>query len=194
MSPVIPPQQGAYPLTGVGKLPNADVASPGEVWTDRRANGVIIPGSAIVPVEVGGLLAVKPVAVLADVVDTRQVAVALRQIAVPDINTGSMYNPALGPNEIVNLSIADQDWVRSYFTGKLHLTLVVPDAGGYAVGSLVAWNPAGVRPVGKAAGTGAWDHAGNGLAGTDLFEVTNWRPYGTAGEGILTVRFLRSNQ
>jgi hypothetical protein len=105
--------------------------------------------------------------------------VALRQIAVPDINTGSMYNPALGPNEIVNLPIADQDYVRAYYSGKLHLTLVHPDVAGYVPGEKIAWNPGAARPAGKAAGNGAWDHAAAGLAGTDIFECTNWRPYGS---------------
>lgn len=189
-----PSQVGAYPLLGVGKLPNADVASPGEVWTNQRANGIIVPGSAIIPVNIAGALNQKAVAA-GDVLNTdKQVAVALRQISVPDINLGSIYNPWLGPNEIVNLGIPDQDYVRSYHTGVLHLTLVVPDVAGYVPGELVGWNPAGVRPAGKAAGAGAWDHAANAHANTSIFEVRNWRPYGTAGEGILTVRFLRSNQ
>ena len=43
----MPPVPGAYPLTAVGKLPNATVISPGEVWSNQRANGIIIPGAAI---------------------------------------------------------------------------------------------------------------------------------------------------
>jgi hypothetical protein len=50
----MPPTAGAYPLTAVGKLPNVSIASPGEVWSNLRANGVIIPGAAIAPVNVGG--------------------------------------------------------------------------------------------------------------------------------------------
>lgn len=192
MSPLVP-QVGAYPLTGVAKLPNADVASPGEVWTNRRASGVIIPGSCVRPTSVGGKLAAVPVAA-GDTIDARQLAVGLRQIAVPDLNPGSLYNPALGPNEIVNLAIADQDWVRTVHTGEMHLTLVIPDGGGYTPGELIAWHPDGARPAGKAAGTGAWGHASGHKAGTDIFEAINWRPYGSAGEGVLTVRFLRSNQ
>lgn len=194
MSPLVP-QQGAYPLLGVGKLPNADVASPGEVWSNLRASGVIIPGAAIMPVNVGGDRYAKQLAA-GDTPRREMVGVALRQIAVPDINVGSLYNNALGPNEIVNLAIADQDYVRRYMSGVLHLTLVEPDVAGYVPGEVVSWDPAAARPAGKAAGTGAWTHNADAdvLAGTDIFEVFDWRPYGTAGEGILTVRFLRSNQ
>lgn len=192
------PQVGAYPLKGVGGLPNADVAKSGEVWTNQRANGNIVPGSAIFPVNVSGYLNQKTVGG-ADTVDERQVAVALRTIMIPDTNPGSLYSDWQGPNEIVNKMIADQDYVRSYHTGVMHFTLVVPDANGYAPGELIGWNPTGTRPLGKAAGEGAWDHANNAHANTIIFECREWRPYGnvtygTAGEGVLTVRFLRSNQ
>lgn len=201
-APVALTQQGAYPLTGVGGLPNADVAYSGEVWSHKRANGVIIPGSAVVPVVVGGVECVRPI-VAADAITTQGdglrrelIAVAMRQIMVPDINPGSQYNPALGPNEIVNLPIADQDYVRTYHTGVLNLTLVAPDAT-YAPGDIIGWDPAAARPAGKAAGTGAWaKHAddANVVANSDIFVVHNApRYYGANNECILTVRFLRSN-
>lgn len=194
MSPLVP-QQGAYPLLGTAKLPNVDIASPGEVWSNLRASGIIVPGAAIMPVAVGTNRYAKQIAV-GDVPVKEQVAVALRQVAVPDINPGSIYNNALGPNEIVNLAIADQDYLRRYMTGVLHLTLVEPDVAGYVPFEKIAWDPSAARPAGKAAGTGAWTHAVDAdiIAGTDIFEVFEWRPYGAAGEGILTVRFLRSNQ
>lgn len=187
-------QVGAFPLTGVGALPNVDVAYPGEVWTNRRATGVILPGSAVMPTaSVAGEKRYKVIGA-ADEPDTRQVAIAMRQIMVPDVNPGSEYTAALGPNEIVNLPIASADYVRTYHTGGLHLTLVVPQSN-YEPGDLIGWNPLGVRPAGKAAGTGAWDFANDSdvVAGTDIFEVENWRPYGDNDEGVLTVKFLRSN-
>jgi hypothetical protein len=203
MSPVAQTQQGAYPLLGVGALPNVDVASPGEVWSYKRANGVIVPGSCVVPVMVAGVECVRPV-VAGDAIvlngdgfRREELAVALRQIMTPDINPGSQYNPALGPNEIVNLPIADQDYVRTYHTGVLHLTLVAPDAT-YQPGDKIGWDPGAARPAGKTTGVGAWaKHSDDSsvVANTDIFVVhTMPRYYGPNNECILTVRFLRSNQ
>jgi hypothetical protein len=196
-------QVGAYPLLGVGQLPNVSVASPGEVWSRKRANGVIVPGSCVRPVEVNGVDMVQPVTADDTVVATgsgiriEQLSVAMRQIMVPDINPGSQYNPQLGPNEIVNLAIADNDYVREYKTGVLHLTLVKPDAD-YAVGDIVGWDPGAARPTGKATGTGAWARMADDesvVANTGIFEVhTKPRYYGSNNECVLTVRFLRSNQ
>lgn len=179
-----PPVAGAYPLTGVAKLPNADIAFPGEVWSNLRANGDIVPGAAVAPVNVGGKLHYKQLVAL-DTPEQDQVGIALRQVEHPDVNTGPS---ALGPNEVVNQLIADQDYLRVYMTGALHLTLVEPRAD-YVPGQLIGWAPAAARPVGKAAGTGAWSNAGI-LAGTSLFQVQEYRAYGGANEGILTVRFV----
>ena len=196
-------QVGAYPLLGVGPLPNADIASPGEVWTNKRANGVIVPGSCVIPNVVGGIGCVRPVGSDDSISEAggglrrETLSVALRQIMIPDINPGSQYNPQLGPNEIVNLPIADQDYVRQVFTGVMNLTLVVPDAD-YAEGDILGWDPTGARPAGKTAGTGAWASIVRDesvVAGTDIFTVL--RPprfYGSDNECILTCRFLRSNQ
>lgn len=184
MSPVA----GAYPLAGVAKLPNVTVASPGEVWSNLRANGVIVPGAAIAPVNVGGKLYAKQL-IVGDTPVKEQVAVAMRQIEVPDINTGPN---ALGPNEIVNAAIANGDWLRRYMTGVLHLTLCEPRSD-YVPGQKIGWAVAAARPSGKASGTGAWSNTGI-LTGTDIFEVFEYRGYGGSNEGILTVRFLRSNQ
>lgn len=185
------PTAGAYPLTGVGKLPNATIASPGEVWSNLRANGAVIPGAAIAPVNVGGKLYAKQL-IVGDTPVKEQVGVALRQIATPDLNPGSLYNPALGPNDIVNLTIPDADYLRRYMSGVMHLTLVEPRAD-YVPGQIIGWAVAAARPSGKAAGTGAWSNTGT-LSGTTIFEVFEYRPYGSSNEGILTVRFLRSNQ
>jgi hypothetical protein len=178
------------------------------VWSHKRANGVIVPGSCVRDAVVSGVECVQPVAANDTIVASgagirqTQLAVALRQIMVPDINPGSQYNPALGPNEIVNLPIASLDYVRTYHTGVMHLTLVVPDAT-YAPGDLIGWDPGGARPAGKAAGTGAWSkHNTRGTAGadtvvanTDIFVVHTFpRYYGSTNECVLTVRFLRSNQ
>lgn len=194
-------QVGAYPLTGVGKLPNADVSYPGEVWSHERANGVIIPGSCIRANNVGGVQCVQPVVAgdtivsSGDGIRSATLGIALRQIMVPDLNPGSQYNPQLGPNEIVNLPIADQDYVRRYMTGVLNLTLVKPDAT-YVPGDIIGWDDTAVRPAGKASGTGAWaKHSDDSsvIANTDIFVVHNYpRYYGSANECILTVRFLRS--
>jgi hypothetical protein len=196
-------QVGAYPLLGVGPLPNADIASPGEVWSDKRANGVIIPGSCVVPNVINGIGCVRPVGADDSISESgsglrrETLSVALRQIMTPDINMGSQYNPQLGPNEIVNLPIADQDYVRQYFTGVMNLTLVAPDSE-YLEGDIIGWDPTAARPVGKASGTGAWARLADDssvVAGTDIFIVH--RPprfYGSDNECLLTVRFLRSNQ
>lgn len=202
-------QVGAYPITGTGKLPNVDVASPGEVWSRKRASGIIVPGTLVKPVLVGSVGSVAPLAegdtVLAEgsVVkdDTthipgRALAVAMRQIMVPDINIGSQYNLALGPNEIVNLPIADKDYVRTYHTGVLHLTLVQPNEN-YKEGEVLGWNPKGTRPALKTAGEGSWgkvDEA-NIIAGSGIFIIdAPPRFYGENHEALLTCRFLRSNQ
>jgi hypothetical protein len=201
-------QVGAYPLTGTGKLPNVDVASPGEVWSNKRASGIIVPGSLVKPVLVGTVGSVAPVAT-GDTVEIAtgtaktdsthvyqgSLAVAMRQIMVPDINVGSQYNLALGPNEIVNLPIASGDWVRTYFTGVLHLTLVQPAE--YKEGDILGWDPKGERPKLKTEGEGSWaavEHA-NVVAGTGILVVhAPPRYYGAENEAILTCRFLRSNQ
>jgi hypothetical protein len=162
------PVAGAYPLTGVAKLPNATVAFPGEVWSNSRANGIIIPGAAVAPVNVGGKLRHKQL-IAGDTPVKEQVAVAL---------------------------IADGDYLRRYYTGAMHLTLVEPRAD-YVPGQKIGWAVAAARPAGKSAagggGTGAWSNAAI-LAGTDIFEVLEpYRAYGGSNEGILTVRFLRAN-
>lgn len=202
MSPSALPQTGAYPLTGTGQLPNADVAYPGEVWSHKRANGIIVPGSCVVPVVVAGVECVRPViagdaiVLNGDGLRRETLSVALRQIMIPDINPGSQYNPALGPNEIVNIPIADQDYVRTYHSGVLHLTLVKPDAT-YVAGDIIGWDPTAARPAGKTAGTGAWaKHSDDAavVANTDIFVVhTLPRYYGVTNECVLTCRFLRTN-
>jgi hypothetical protein len=183
------PVAGAYPLTAVAKLPNVTIASPGEIWSNNRANGIIIPGAAIAPVNVGGKLYMKQL-IVGDTPVKEQVAVALRQVEVPDVNNGP---GALGPNEIVNQAIASGDYLRRMMTGVVHLTLVEPRSD-YVPGQKIGWAVAAARPAGKAAGTGAWSNASI-LTGTDVFEVLEpYRAYGGSNEGILTCRFLRANQ
>jgi len=184
MSPVA----GSYPLLGVGKLPNATIAFPGEVWSNKRASGVIIPGSAVAPVNLSGKPGLKQL-IAGDTPVIEQVGVALRVVEIPDVNTGFS---ALGPNEIVNQAIASGDWLRQIMSGAMKLTLVEPRAD-YVPGQKIGWAVAAVRPSGKAAGTGAWSNAGI-LAGTAIFEVHEpYQVYGASNEGVLTVRFLRSN-
>lgn len=202
MSPTVLPQSGAYPLLGVGKLANASIAFPGEVWSNRRASGIIIPGSCVKPVNVAGVPSLAPVAkgdeivLNGDGVRREEIGVAMRQIMVPDINPGSQYSPQLGPNEIVNIPIASGDWLRNYMSGVLNLTLVKPDAT-YEAGDIIGWDPDAERPEGKAEGEGAWaKHSDDAkvIANTDIF-VVHMAPqfYGEKGECVLTVRFLRSN-
>lgn len=181
------PTAGDHLLTGTGRLPNASVAFPGEVWSDRRANGIVIPGAAVAPVVVGGKARMKQL-LAGDAPVLEQVAIALRQVEIPDQNTGPA---ALGPNEIVNQAIADGDWLRRYYTGAFNITLCEPRAD-YVPGQRIGWAPAAVRAAGKAAGTGAWSNAGI-LAGTTIFELHEYRVYGAANEGIMVVRSLRSN-
>jgi hypothetical protein len=173
---------GIFPLTSVKDLPNVTVAFPGEHWSNRKATEDIVPGEAVVPVNNAGKLGVRR-ALAADPIT--QVAIALRTVQIPDVNTGA---GSLGPNEIMNQKILTGDYVHTWYSGAFHLTLVVPAV--YVPGELIGWAAAGVRPTGKG-GTGAW--AKNAAADIDsFFEVMEWRPVNVAGtEGILTVRSLR---
>jgi hypothetical protein len=195
-------QAGAYALTGTGKLPNAAVAFPGEVWSNKRAAEVIVPGSCVHPVvsEAGvpqrkGVAKGDTITTTGEGIRIETIGVAMRQIMVPDVNPGSQYNPQLGPNEIVNLNIAAEDWLRQYMTGVLRLTLVAPDAT-YKVGDIIGWNPEGARPKEKASGEGSWAKiaAEHVIANTGIFQIHD-EPlyYGTEHEAVLTCRFLRSN-
>lgn len=189
MSPIGTPTPGAYPLTSVAKLPNVTVAYPGERWSDRKASGLMDPGQAVVPVASAGKLLMRA-ASASDAVT--QMAVATRTIDVPDTNPGSIYNEALGPNEIRNLPIQNGDYILAVYSGALHLTLIVPDT--YNPGDLIGWCPNGPRPTGKPTtqGIGAWGKMTQAQAVGPLFEVTQFRPTNQAGtEGILTVRSLR---
>lgn len=190
------PVAGAYPIQGVGKLPNAAIAYPGEVWTNRRASGVIVPGSCVKPVNLGGRKGYQTVAdgeVAGTDFDRDALAIALRTVAIPDTNPGSIYAQPLGPNEIVNLQIPSGEYVRTMHSGALHLTLVEPRTD-YVPGQKIGWSATAARPAGKAAGTGAWSNTGF-ETGTDIFELEEVRPYGPSAnhEVLLTCRFLRSN-
>lgn len=198
MSPIGTPVPGAFPLTSVARLPNVTVAYPGERWSDRKASGVIAPGTAVVPVASGGKLLMRA-ATTGDPVT--QMAVATRTIDVPDINPGSIYQEALGPNDIRNLPIQNGDYILALYSGALVLTLINPDT--YNPGDLIGWLPGGAVPTGKPTSTtpgsgisGSWakftSPAGGGTTLAALFEVTMWRPVNQAGtEGLLNVRSLR---
>lgn len=196
MSPIGTPVPGAFPLTSVARLPNVTVAYPGERWSDRKASGIIAPGTAVVPVSSGGKLLMRA-AVSADA--TTQMAVAMRTIDVPDINPGSIYQEALGPNEIRNLPIQNGDYILALYSGALVLTLILPDAA-YSPGDLIGWFPGGAPPSGKPTSavtgsgvSGVWaSTARNANTCNPLFEVTLWRPVNAAAtEGLLNVRSLR---
>lgn len=174
--------QGNFPLGGTQKLANVTVAFPGEVWTNRKASGSVTPGEAVVPVSSGGKLYVRT-ATAADSA-TKQLAIAMQPVREPDQNTGPS---ALGPNELANQAIAAQGYVRTYYSGAFHLTLVVPTT--YVPGDLIGWDADGVRPSGKS-GVGAW--AKDSAADIDsIFEVLEVRSAGSGSEVILTVRSLR---
>lgn len=183
----MPPTVGDYPLSDVAALPNVTVAFPGEHWSDRIASGAVVPGECVVPVASGaGASARKAMrkAVAGDAALANRVAIALRPVDHPDVNTGP---GSLGPNEIRNQAMAHGDWVHAYYSGVFHLTLIVPNT--YLPYDLIGWDADGVRPAGKG-GTGAW--AKDAAADIDsIFEVMEFRPVGSANEGILTVRSLR---
>ena len=178
-----PATAGAYPLTGVAKLPNVSIAFPGEHWSDALASGVIVPGEAVVPTFIGDRRYM--VRATTEQAGSRQLAIALRIQDVPDINSGPA---ALGPNEIVNRAIQDGEYVHAWYSGVFHLTLFEPAA--YKPGDLITWVDDAVRPTGKG-GTGAWSKTG-ATEDNSLFEVREFRKLATvATEGILTVRSLR---
>lgn len=179
---------GAFSLTSVANLPNVTVAFPGEHWSDRKASGAVTPGAAVFPTTGGKFKTVGASNSAAAAASPNQVAIALRCVDVPDTNAGSIYNDALGPNDIKNLDIADGGYIHRYYSGVFHLTLITPDT--YVPGDLIGWDADGARPTGKS-GTGAW--AKNANADVDsIFEVQEFRPVnGSTTEGILTVRSLR---
>lgn len=175
-------EAGSFPLTGTGDLPNVTVAFPGEHWSNRKASGTVTPGEAVVPEASAGGLFMRT----AQAEDTiTQLAIALRPVDVPDVNTGPS---ALGPNEIRNTALKQGEYVHAYYSGAFHLTLVDPNRE-YAPGDLVGWDANGARPEGKS-GEGSW--APNANADIDsVFEVIEVREVGSEGEVILTVRSLR---
>lgn len=175
--------QGSFPLQGTGDLPNVTVAfRGGEHWSNRIASGSITPGEAVVPVASGGKLAMRT----ADSGDssTKQVAIALRPEDVPDVNTGPN---ALGPNEIVNQTINEGEYVHAYYppANAFHLTLVDPNRS-YEPSDLIGWDADGARPAGKD-GVGSWAPDANADIDS-VFEVMEVREVGDSGEVILTVR------
>lgn len=177
-------EAGNFELTGVGALPNVTVAFPGEKWSNRKASGApgVVPGQAVVPTTSAGGLFMRP-AQAADSIT--QLAIALRPIDVPDINTGP---GSLGPNEIRNTKMNQGDYILAYYSGVFLLTLVDPRRT-YTPGLLIGWDADGQVPVGKE-GVGSW--APNAQADIDsVFEVMEVRAVGDAGEVILTARSLR---
>lgn len=183
---------GAYPLLGVADLPNVDIASPGEVWTNAKANGNIVPGACVHPVAVGGKLYYKQVVAADTILDTRQVCIAMREVEIPDVNNGPT---ALSPNQVVNQLIASGNWVRRMASGGVLLTLVEPRLD-YVPGQVIGWDPAAARPVGKASGTGAWTNVtANFKAGSNILSLVEYREVNsTTHEGIALCTFLRANQ
>lgn len=181
------PTVGPFPLTSVDRLPNVTVAFPGEHWSNRIAQGVITPGDAVVETNYAGKLAMRR-ALAAD--DPRVIAIAKRTVDIPDVNIGSIYNPALGPNEVTNLPIADGQYVHAYYSGVFILSVGTPRA--WVPGDLVGWDPAAAKPTGKP-GAGAWILAASVAAA--VFTVQEFRPYSSNGlEGLLTVKTLHRGQ
>lgn len=181
------PNYGDFKLDSVAGLPNVSVAFPGEHWSDGKASELIVPGELIVPIASGGK---KYWEIAASGALDPRACIALRTVQIPDTNRGSVYSEAIGPNEIMNTAIQPHEWVHAYRSGAFHLTLIKPDAG-YAPSQLLTWDPTAARPTGKG-GTGAWTRTG-ATSSNAFFEVEEFRPLpGTPGEGILTVKSLRS--
>lgn len=177
---------GSFELTSVAKLPNAQVAHPGEHWSNRKASGAIVPGTAVVPLASGSAPTATMVMRAAKPGDaTTQLAIALKTVQVPDPNTGP---GSLGPNEIMNSVIPSGEYIHAYYSGVLRLTLVTPDT--YTPGELIGWDASATLPAGKE-GAGGW--AKNAKADiVSVFEVMEWDEVNSSThEGILTVRFLR---
>lgn len=186
---------GSFPLTGVSHLPNVTVANAPKArhYSHQKASGAITPGAAVYPVyDATGSASVNTpgnarkmrVAVSGDSSKPLgQLAVALRCVEVPDQNVGPA---SLGPNEVMNRTIADGEYVHAYYEGDFHLTLCVPDT--YQPGDLLGWDADGARPTGIS-GTGAW--AKNAAADIDnVFEVIEFRKINALNEGVVTVRKL----
>lgn len=179
-------EAGAFPLTGVGALPHVSVAFPGEVWSDHKASGDILPGTPVMPAQDASGRAVCRAAGSGEVSDPR-CGIAFRVVETPDTNNGPN---AEGPNEIVNRVISAGEYLRRYTSGVFHLTLVEPDDT-WEHGDLVGWDPGAARPAGKPAGTGAWVKVADAA---DAFGYVKqpFRPYNDDGdEGVLTVASLR---
>lgn len=187
---------GSFPLTGVGHLPHVTVANAPKArhYSHHKASGAITPGAAVYPaydatgsasVNTPGNARKLRVAVSGDSSKPLgQLAIALRCVEVPDQNVGPNQ---LGPNEVMNQTIVNGDYVHAYYEGDFHLTLVVPDT--YQAGDLLGWDADGVRPTGIS-GTGAW--AKNSAADIDnVLEVIEVRPVNASlNESIVTVRKL----
>ncbi len=180
-------EEGSFPITGVGNLPNVTVAFPGEHWSDGKAAEPITPGSLVVPINSGGKLYWEVAA--SGAVDPRA-AIALNCVMIPDRATTGEYSSPLGPNELVNREIPVGAYVHAYHSGSFHLTLIDP-GDTFEPSDLVGWDPGATRPDGKAAGTGAW--VKTATPANALFTVqAPFRAYGpNSGEGVLTVRSLR---
>lgn len=176
-------EHGSFPLSGVAKLPNVHVAYRGEHWSDKKASGSIVPGEAIVPVASAGAMLWRT-AKSSD--KLTQLCIALRCVEVPDPNSG----PAeLGPNEIVNKTIEEGEYVHRYRSGVFHTTLIDPSET-YEEGTLVGWSASADRPAGKADGKGAW--VPDASADIKSFaEVQEVRKVGPDGDVILTMATLR---
>lgn len=184
-----PPDIGNFPLDNVGRLPNVQLAFPGEHWSRGKAAQAIVPGEAIFPINSGGAQFWQVASASVPGGNTvDQLAIALRTVQTPDVNSGP---GSLGPNELMNQEIVVGEYVHAYYSGAFHLTLITPDE--YGPGDLVGWDHDGARPTGKS-GTGSW--AKNSAADIDsIFEVMEFRPViDSTDEGVLTVRFVSRGQ
>lgn len=183
---------GPYRLTDVSQLPNVHVAFPGEHWSNIVASGDIVPGEAVVLSAFAGhpdLQQATRASAAQATSFAKRIGIAMRPVMIPDINVGSIYNEALGPNEIVNRKIVAGEYVHVYFSGAFKLTLCTPNAT-YAAGDLITWDDTAARPASKP-GTGAWTKTG-AVEANALFTVMGWEVVNTTtNEGILTVRSLR---
>jgi len=146
-------------LNSVENLARVTIVNPPtRILSHNAASGSVEPGEVVEPVvasatavefEVGGRVQTVAGTLDADLVGKQHYAVAMRQIDV--VNEYPVQN---GPNNVVNQTIADGDWVRQVFDGTI-ITTLCASAASYTPGELLTWDGAAVKPAGLS-GTGAW--------------------------------------
>jgi hypothetical protein len=146
-------------LTSVENLARVTIVNPPtRILSHNAASGAVQPGEVVEPVsasaiqtefEVGGRVQKVAGTLDSDLVKVHHFAVAMRQIDV--VNE---FPNQFGPNDVVNQTINDGEFVRQVFDGTIMTTLCA-SAAAYTPGDLMTWDGAAVKPAGLS-GTGAW--------------------------------------